>query len=335
MGLFLKMDSAQPWQLGFQNPATPAMEGIIFLHNYIFMYLIFVFTVVAWMLCRAVWFFWEENNQMVDNVTHNSRLEIIWTVTPSIILLLIAVPSFSLLYNMEELARPMLTVKAIGRQWYWSYELDTQRRDFIYPYLRKLDKHAKIQLRNQAMKAYNRRLGLAWVFSGGKTIKYSKYNTGQFYNAEKDFPHSIAVAGPSLSFDSYMVQEEDLKLGSLRLLEVDNRLCLPFKTHIRILTTSSDVIHSWAVPSFGIKMDAIPGRLNQTMLFIKRKGVFYGQCSELCGVNHGYMPIVVEVVDHKKFTEWVRERSQFKSIAQAVKKIEIRDIDIIKTYRES
>lgn len=327
MIFFLNLDSPQPWQMGFQNPATPAMEGIIFLHNYIFMYLIFVFTVVAWMLSRAVWFFWEENNSVVDNVTHNSKLEIIWTIAPSIILLFIAVPSFSLLYSMEELARPMITVKAIGRQWYWTYELDAQRRDYIFYYLRSLDRNCKNRLWNMMVKEYNARHD-HWIFS--KPAKYSKYNIGKKVNYEKEFPHSIAVAGPSLSFDSYMIQEEDLKKGSLRLLEVDNRLLLPIKTHVRILTTSSDVIHSWAVPSLGIKMDAIPGRLNQTMIFIKRKGVFYGQCSELCGINHGYMPIVVEVVDHKTFTDWVREKSQFRNLAQILKKVEIRDMDIIK-----
>lgn len=319
-------DSAQPWQLGFQNPATPTMEGIVFLHNYIFMYLIFIFTVVSWMLGKAVWLFWSQNNEVVDNVTHNSRLEVIWTVTPSVILLLIAIPSFSLLYSMEELARPMMTVKAIGRQWYWTYEIDAYRRDFVYLYLRKIDEAI-----DQAISKKLSKSGKSWGFGFFKNS--FKYHKGTFI--EKNFPKTIGFVSPGISFDSVMIQEDELKLGQLRLLEVDNRLLIPIKTHVRLLTTSSDVIHSWAVPSFGIKMDAIPGRLNQTMLFVKRKGVYYGQCSELCGVNHGYMPIVVEVVDHKTFASWAREHSKLTTIVGATKKIQIRDLDISRAYKDA
>lgn len=319
----LLLDSAQPWQLWFQNPATPAMEGIVFLHNYIFMYLIFILTVVTWMLARAVWIFWEENNQEVDNVTHNSRLEVLWTVTPSIILLLIAIPSFSLLYSMEELARPMITVKAIGRQWYWTYELDAQRRDLVHLYTKKIDYYSDKKLtKKTALKSKS------WWSSS------DVFNAKKRTFVQKSFPNNIGLVGPGLSFDSYMIQDEDLDLGNLRLLEVDNRLLLPINTHIRLLTTSSDVIHSWAVPSFGIKSDAIPGRLNQTIFYIKRKGVYYGQCSELCGVNHGYMPIVVEGVDHKTFTEWSRTNSKFKDLKHFLKKVEIREIDVSRAYKD-
>ena len=115
---------------------------------------------------------------------------------------------------------------------------------------------------------------------------------------------------------------------------MDNRLLIPVNTHVRLLTTSSDVIHSWAVPSFGIKMDAVPGRLNQTIFYAKRKGIYYGQCSELCGVNHGFMPIVVEVVDHSEFTKWAREQSQLLNLKEFLKKAEIREIDVSRFYKD-
>ena len=322
-----RSDSPQPWQMWFQNPATPAMEGIIFLHNYIFMYLIFILTLVTWMLARAVWLFWEENNQVVDNVTHNSRLEILWTVTPSIILLLIAIPSFSLLYSIEELARPMMTIKAIGRQWYWTYELDAQRRDVVDEYLKDIDYYfnRKIVKRLKYLQENRRFWDKRYFVDKKKSLPY---------HPQKRFPSLVAVVSPRIAFDSYMLQENDLDRGNLRLLEVDNRLLIPVNTHVRLLTTSSDVIHSWAVPSFGIKMDAIPGRLNQTIFYAKRKGIYYGQCSELCGVNHGFMPIVVEVVDHSEFTKWAREQSQLLSLTNFIKKAEIREIDVSRFYKD-
>jgi cytochrome c oxidase subunit 2 len=156
----------------------------------------------------------------------------------------IAVPSFALLYSMDEVIDPAITIKVIGHQWYWSYE-------------------------------------------------YSDYNTED---------------GDTIEFDSYMVQEDDLEIGQLRLLEVDNRVVVPTNTHIRVLITSGDVIHAWAVPSLGVKADALPGRLNQAQMFIKREGVFHGQCSELCGANHGFMPIVVEAVSLQDYVSWVSSK---------------------------
>ena len=155
--------------------------------------------------------------------------------------MLIAVPSFGLLYSLDELIDPTVTLKVVGHQWYWSYE-------------------------------------------------YSDYATLE--------------GGESLNFDSYMIATEDLTHGSFRLLEVDNRVILPVNTHIRVLVTAADVLHSWAVPSFGIKVDACPGRLSQASLFIKREGTYYGQCSEICGVNHGFMPIVVKGVSVDNFVTW-------------------------------
>jgi len=154
------------------------------------------------------------------------------------IVLLLLYPSFALLYAMDELKDPVVTVRAIGHQWYWTYEMPTSE----------VDKLASV-----------------------------------------------------LSFDSYMLQDADLKLGSFRLLEVDRPLVLPVNAQTRLLISSADVLHSWAVPSFGVKMDACPGRLNQTGIFIERRGTFFGQCSELCGVNHGFMPITVKAVSVDDF----------------------------------
>ena len=169
-----------------------------------------------------------------------------WTVTPSLILMVIAVPSFALLYSMDEIVNPSITLKAIGHQWYWTYEL-------------------------------------------------SDYSTAD---------------DASIVFDSYMIPEDDLTLGQLRLLEVDNRVVLPVHTHVRVIVTAADVLHSWAVPSLGVKCDAVPGRLNQTSFFLQREGVFYGQCSEICGANHGFMPIVVEGVSLDEYISWVSNKME-------------------------
>lgn len=241
--------------LYFQDSATPIMEGIINLHNYIFFFLILVLVFVVYMLANTivVYFqnlsfpttqnhlYWRFEVLRNINVTHGTLLEVVWTVFPSLILVAIAIPSFALLYAMDEVISPALTIKVVGYQWYWSYQ-------------------------------------------------YSDYNT---------------PSRSSLAFDSYMLDEGELKFGDLRLLEVDNEVVLPAHTHIRVVLTAADVLHSWAVPSLGVKTDAVPGRLSQIPLFIKRQGVFYGQCSELCGVNHGFMPIVVKAVTPADYLDWV------------------------------
>ena len=234
-------DAATPWQLSFQDPASPIMQGIIDLHHDIMFILVFIAVFVLWMLVRTVYHFHHSKQPIAEKIVHGTTIEIIWTVIPSLILLTIAVPSLALLYASDEVVDPALTIKAIGHQWYWSYE-------------------------------------------------YSDYNT-----SDED----------SLAFDSYMIPDDDLEVGQLRLLEVDNRVVLPVNTPIRVIITAADVLHSWAVPSLGVKCDAVPGRLNQVSLFIQREGVFYGQCSELCGVNHGFMPIVVEGVNMEDYLTWV------------------------------
>jgi cytochrome c oxidase subunit 2 len=237
-------DAAEPWQIGFQDPATPVMQGLINLHHDIFAFMVFILLFVVWMLVRAIIKFDVAKNPVPSKIIHGTVIEIAWTVTPSFILMFIAIPSFALLYSTDELVDPSITLKAIGHQWYWSYE-------------------------------------------------YSDY-------ASSD--------DSSILFDSYMIPEDDLELGQLRLLEVDNRVVLPVQTHVRVIITSADVLHSWAVPSLGIKCDAVPGRLNQTSLFLKREGVFFGQCSELCGANHGFMPIVVEGVSLENYVQWISEQ---------------------------
>ena len=234
-------DAPEAWQVGFQDPATPHMQGIIDLHHDIMFFVVSITLFVSWMLVRTLQTFSKTVSPYPEKITHGTFIEIVWTLTPSLILVVIALPSFALLYSMDEIVDPALTIKALGHQWYWSYE-------------------------------------------------YTDYNTSD---------------EPAIAFDSYMIPEDDLELGQLRLLEVDNRVVLPVATHIRVLVTSADVLHSWAVPSLGVKCDAVPGRLNQLSLFMQREGVFYGQCSELCGANHGFMPIVVESVGLDDYLNWV------------------------------
>nr|YP_009774154.1 cytochrome c oxidase subunit 2 [Caulacanthus okamurae]QIZ74771.1 cytochrome c oxidase subunit 2 [Caulacanthus okamurae] len=240
----IEADSALDWQLGFQDPATPIMEGIINLHHDLMFFICVISIFVSWMLGRTLWHFNQNQNSVPSNLTHGTLIEMIWTITPAVILLIIAVPSFSLLYAMDEIISPAITIKTLGHQWYWSYE-------------------------------------------------YSDY-----LNHESE----------AINFDSYMIPEEDLVKGQLRLLEVDNRMIVPINTHIRVIVTAADVLHSWAVPSLGVKCDAIPGRLNQTSLFIKRQGIYYGQCSEICGINHGFMPIVVEAVSLPNYVSWISNK---------------------------
>jgi len=237
-------DSAEAWQFGFQDSATPIMEGIVNLHHDLMFFLCVILIFVSWILFRTIWIFENSKNKTASNLNHGVLIEIIWTATPALILLIIAIPSFSLLYAMDEIVSPTITIKALGHQWYWSYE-------------------------------------------------YSDYIDENY---------------EPINFDSYMIPEEDLQVGQLRLLEVDNRVVVPLHTHIRIIVSAADVLHSWAVPSLGIKCDAVPGRLNQASLFLKREGLYYGQCSEICGINHGFMPIVVEAVPLSNYVSWISNK---------------------------
>lgn len=242
---FSYLDSPEDWQIGFQDPASPIMQGIIELHHDLFFFLIIVLSFVFWLLFKILFTFNSISNKVITKtINYGTIIEIVWTIVPALVLLLVAIPSFTLLYSMDEVLDPMLTLKVIGHQWFWSYE-------------------------------------------------YSDYTS---LNLTSD---------TSFVYDSYMILEEDLNIGEFRLLEVDNRVVLPTYTHIRVLVTSTDVLHSWAIPSLGLKIDACPGRLNQISTFINRSGVYYGQCSEICGINHGFMPIALEAVNFKDYASWI------------------------------
>lgn len=211
----IKLDAALPWQLGFQDSATPIHEAIVSLHDSIMFYLIVITVLVVWMLSSTILTFGSKRITHLHS-THGTVIELLWTITPALVLLAIALPSFRLLYLLDEVVLPGLTIKAVGHQWYWSYE-------------------------------------------------YSDYITSE---------------GDVVEYDSYLVPESDLELGELRLLQVDSPLVLPVDTSVRVIVTATDVIHDFAVPSLGLKLDAVPGRLNQASLIGQRTGTFYGQCSE-------------------------------------------------------
>lgn len=238
----------------FNAPVTPIMETIIALHSHIMFYLVVITFFVLSVMSSIIHEFYyvssnlyrpfgsdRVNQLLTSRIVHNTWLEIVWTLIPIYVLLLISAPSFALLYYAEEKTDPALTLKVVGHQWYWSYEYAL--------------------------------------------------------DLNKDF----------ISYDSYMKADADLEAGEPRLLSVDREVVLPVNVPVRILVTSADVIHSWALPAAGVKMDAIPGRLNQVNFYANKQGLFYGQCSELCGVNHGFMPIAVKLVTVDKFRTWLAD----------------------------
>ena len=252
--MFLVLERATTWQFGFQLPASPVMEGLINFHHDLFFILIMIFTFVVYILFRCIKRFNNNTNKITYVITHLPTLEIIWTLIPALILIFIAIPSFSLLYSVEEIVHPLLTVKVIGHQWYWSYEF--MNPDFLFKNLFDFDEISNFDL--------------------------------IYKNASKNIV---------CSYDSYMVSPDSIKERHERLLKVDNKLYLPVETNVRVMVTAADVLHCWSVSALGVKLDACPGRLNQNTFFIKRPGIFYGQCSEICGVNHGFMPISVAALD--------------------------------------
>lgn len=243
LGAFLGIANAyaaepQPWETGFQPAASPVMAQIESFHTEL-LYIItaiaaFVLILLLWVIVR----YNERANPKPSRTTHNTLVEVVWTVVPILILVAIVIPSFKLLYFEGRIEKPDMVIKAIGHQWYWSY---------VYP------------------------------------------QNGNF------------------TFDANLVQEKDLKPGQLRLLTTDNAVVVPVDTVIEVQETSTDVIHAWAMPSFGVKTDAVPGKLNDTWFKVTTPGTYYGQCSELCGNGHGFMPIMVQAVSKADFDKWVED----------------------------
>ena len=227
----------EPWQLGMQKGATPVMDDIIWFHDFLLWVITAIALFVLALLVIVVVKFNARANPTPSRTTHNTAIEVLWTVVPVLILVTIAIPSFRLLFFQLNIPKADVTVKATGKQWFWTYS----------------------------------------------------------------YPDS------KFEFDSLMVQDKDLKPGQPRLLTVDNEMVVPVNKVVHVLTIGADVIHSFAVPSFGIKIDAIPGRINETWFKAEREGVYYGQCSELCGKDHAFMPITVRVVSDKDYTAWVEQ----------------------------
>ena len=231
-------NQATDWQLGFQKPASPVMQTVFDLHNFVLIMMTAITVFVLFLLIYVSIRFRKKANPEPSKRTHNGLLETLWTAIPVIILVFMAVPSFKLLYEQDVIPEVDMTIKVIGHQWYWEYQ---------YP------------------------------------------------------EHE------NLSFESYLIPENELKEGEPRLLTVDNRLVLPVNKNIHVLITAGDVLHSFAMPSLGVKKDAVPGRLNETWMRIDRPGIYRGQCSEICGSGHGYMPIVIEAVSENDFVAWVNK----------------------------
>lgn len=230
---------AKPWQLGFDEPASPVMEQLVNGHTYLLWLITFI---CVFVLCALIYIcikFNRRANPVPSKTTHNTMLEIIWTTIPIIILVAIAIPSLRLHYFMQKTNEAEMTIKITGYQWYWGYK---------YP----------------------------------------------------DFG--------DYEFESRILEDKDLKAGDHRMLAVDNHLVVPVDTNVKVLLTGADVIHAWALPAFGVKRDAIPGRLNETWFRATKTGTFYGQCSELCGIKHGFMPIVVDVVSKDEFNTWIKSK---------------------------
>ena len=245
------------WQFGFQEAASSTMRDIVNFHDKLLLPIIIAISVfVLFLMVYACIRFRASRNPNPSKTTHNVAVEVLWTLIPCLILIVMAVPSFKILYKQDTIPKADVTVKAIGYQWYWGYE---------YP-------------------------------------------------------------DENIIFDSYMIETKDLKENQPRLLAVDNEVVVPVNKVVKVLITANDVLHAWALPSFGVKRDAVPGRINETWFKAEKVGTYYGQCSELCGIKHAFMPITVRVVSEEDYAEWLSgakikfakeiiEEDQFKKLA--------------------
>nr|YP_008578719.1 cytochrome c oxidase subunit 2 [Candida prachuapensis]AGW07374.1 cytochrome c oxidase subunit 2 [Candida prachuapensis] len=238
----LHLDVPTPWGIRLQDTATPNAEGMHETYDHMMFYLCLILGLVSYML-YVIMHDYKDNRFAYKYIKHGQVMEIMWTMFPAIMLLLMAFPSFILLYLCDEVLTPAMTIKVMGTQWYWKYE-------------------------------------------------YS------------DFVDSL---GETMEFESYVMPDDMLEPGNTRTLDTDASIVVPVDTHMRFIVTANDVMHSFTMPSLGMKIDATPGRLNQVSALMQRTGVFYGQCSELCGVNHGMMPIKLECVSMEEFMEWLGE----------------------------
>ena len=235
---FVFANEPKDWQLGFQKSASKTMSDIVWFHDYMLLPIITGITAfVLFLLLYTCIRYRASKNKIASTTSHNTLIEVIWTLVPCLILIVMAVPSFKVLYSQDTIPKADVTIKAIGYQWYWGYE---------YP-------------------------------------------------------------DENIIFDSYMIDEKDLKENQPRLLSVDNEVFVPVNKVIKVMITANDVLHAWALPSFGVKRDAVPGRINETWFKAEKEGTYYGQCSELCGIKHAFMPITVKVVSEKDYQEWLSE----------------------------
>ncbi|MFI4987207.1 MAG: cytochrome c oxidase subunit II [Alphaproteobacteria bacterium] len=233
-------EQPQPWQMGLPQPGSLTAERIDSFHDLLLWIITIITLFVLGLLLYVMWRFRASRQPVPSKTSHNTLIEVLWTVLPIMILVIIAIPSFKLLYYADKTHDAELTLKATGHQWFWSYE----------------------------------------------------------------YPDS------KVAFDAMVVEDADLKPGQLRLLETDNRVVLPINTNIRLLVASDDVMHAWTVVALGVNINAVPGRLNETWMNIEREGTFYGQCYQLCGVNHGFMPIAIQAVSKEAFAAWLAERKK-------------------------
>ena len=255
----LAAEQPKDWQFGFQKSASKSMSDIVLFHDYMLLPIITAITVfVLFLVIYACIRFRATKNKIASQTSHNTTIEIVWTLVPCLILIIMAVPSFKVLYSQDKVPPADVTVKAIGYQWYWGYE---------YP-------------------------------------------------------------DENIIFDSYMIEDKDLKANQPRLLSVDNEVVVPVNKNIKVLITANDVLHAWALPSFGVKRDAVPGRINETWFKADRTGTFYGQCSELCGIKHAFMPITVRVVTDEEYKKWLLEAKE-----KFAKEIIEKDYKVVKKFK--